>query len=497
MNDSQQSYCGVSLSEVLGKTAAELLASDMGKKLFDFDSEEIKKLQGQMRAPHDRIKEMFEVRRRDGEWFRLYQSRTRDGGMIAFRIGITDIKQRERDVAATRHALETQQRQLNELAREARASMTAKKQFLAMMSHEIRTPLSAVVGFARLMSKASTKFEQDQFAGHLHRSATQLLTIVDDVLDFSKLDQGAVETSLSDFDLHHLLDSLPDVGMLFVGEDSRTNFKLDIDPDCPRVLRSDEGKVRQILQIFLTNAVKFAPDGRIEIGAEKIGRMLRISICDNGPGIAAQDLERLFEPFEQGQAGSELKQKGAGLGLAIAKRLARLLNGRVGAKSYVGEGSEFYLELPLEFGALPAAVTALPPQPMLSFASMRALIADDAIASRVLLRILLEQRGLQVTEAADGQEAMHALHGFQFDLVVTDLQMPGASGFDIAAYLGHSARIHVRQKIHLVALSALTGDDVRDEAIRCGFDAFISKPYSEERLDLEIDAAKRKLLEAA
>jgi signal transduction histidine kinase/ActR/RegA family two-component response regulator len=356
-----------------------------------------------------------------------------------------------------------------------------RTQFLAMMSHELRTPLTSVVGFARLLSKQEMSQEATHYLRLIDEASAQLMKIIDDILDFSKLDSGQMQRTYSLLVLQPFLTSLKDVASLFIGS-KNVAMRLTLDPSLPASVYVDSSKLRQIVQIFLTNAAKFTTQGEIHLHASYVAPNLILSVQDSGTGIPESKLQSLFEPFQQADHDQALRDRGTGLGLAIAKRLADLLNGSIAISSRYGSGTKIELTLPVTTPLSentkqedPAQLTQEPRD------LLRILIADDSSSSRLLLQIILSKRGHQVEAVDNGEDALEATQTARFDLVILDMQMPRMGGLECA----RAIRALPKQKhpSRLIALTAQSFDEDKQAAAEAGFDAFISKPYSEEQIE--------------
>jgi signal transduction histidine kinase/ActR/RegA family two-component response regulator len=361
------------------------------------------------------------------------------------------------------------------------ADIQKRTQFLAMMSHELRTPLTSVVGFARLLSKQTISPEANQYLRLIDESSVQLMKIIDDILDFSKLESGQVQRTDSLVVVEPFFQSLKDIAGLFIGA-KPVAMRLSLAQSLPASIYVDGSKLRQILQIFLTNAAKFTAQGEISLNASYSEPNLIISIKDSGTGIPESKLKSLFDPFQQADHDQAMRDRGSGLGLAIAKRLADLLGGTISISSRYGSGTTIELTLPV---ILPKAETAEQLDQTQNRAQpqrqLRILIADDSSSSRLLLQIILSNRGHQVESVDNGEEALLKIQNAAFDLVILDMQMPRMDGLECARAI-RALPVH-QQPSQLVALTAQTFDEDKQAAQKAGFDRFISKPYSEEQID--------------
>ena len=364
------------------------------------------------------------------------------------------------------------QRQATRAAEHAAA---ARSQFVATVSHEIRTPLNAVIGMASLLALDELAPAQRERLGVIQVASEQLLSILNDVLDLSRMDAGAIERRATDFRLRELLDhaigvarGLPGAGAL--------ELSLDVAGELPEWLRGDQPRLAQVLINLLGNAVKFTPAGRVSLragtSAAPDGRpLLSLAVADTGPGIAPEFHERIFEPFGQAEGGAA--RKGTGLGLAISRRIAHALGGTLALDSGPGRGSTFTLLMPLEPGA-PQAGDPVAAAGADASRRLRILVAEDTPASQLVIRAILERLGHSVRLAADGIEAVRAAHEERFDLVMLDVQMPGMDGYAAARAIRAGAGGHGATPI--IGLSALAQHADRERGLGSGMSDYVAKP---------------------
>lgn len=378
-------------------------------------------------------------------------------------------------------------RQAEQLARDAEH---AKSSFLALMSHEIRTPLNALVGFSDLLRKTPLNKEQISYIQTMEASALSLRNIVTDVLDFSKLEVGALEIENGPFNLHECFDHLKKTTSLLV-EDKPITVRIDGVACLPDTVIVDGTRFYQAILNICANAAKFTQSGEIAIsgGVIKQGEVERlvVVVSDTGPGIADSVQSKLFTPFQQGQVSGKLRAGGAGLGLFISKSLVERMGGSIKVESKFGTGSKFTIELPF-------ARTEIPLEPPIAFSEdrpvkpMRILVADDARASRMLLRIMLQQKGHTVVEAEDGVEALEIMQGQEIDIVFLDMQMPRLGGLDVMRRMLRGETDRARPVA--VALSAQAQPEDKKAAAAVGIAFYMTKPFREEDLDKALRLAE-------
>jgi PAS domain S-box-containing protein len=376
------------------------------------------------------------------------------------------------------------ERSLYEARDAAEASSRAKSDFLANMSHEIRTPMNAIIGMAHLaMDTDSTPRRQD-YLKKILGSAQHLLGILNDILEYSRLDAGKQQIELVDFELAKLLDS---VATLFTEKASGKELRLyfDIDPNVPRHLIGDFACMKQILLNYAANAFKFTQEGRIDIIVKLMEQtdpdnvQLQFAVRDTGIGLSEEQQMRMFQKFQQADSSISRKFGGTGLGLAIAKQLAELMGGTVGVESRLGHGSTFWFTVRLGVGARKHVATVAPQR-----SETRVLVVDDAAMDRALLSRLLEDMGLRVTAVDSGENALATLAeaqqaGDPYGHVILDWQMPDMDGFKTAE---HIMSLNLDNKPRLLILTAFFGDTLLTRAAATGINKVLMKPISRSGL---------------
>jgi PAS domain S-box-containing protein len=427
---------------------------------------------------------VVELRLADGRWVLGSNRQTSLGAWVGVRTDITEQKQRQQELDMTRAALERQAAELVGLAEDleaakvaAEAASEAKSIFLASMSHEIRTPMNGILGMNNLLLDTELAPEQRAQAEAVRESAEALLTIINDILDISKLEAGRLEIESIDFDLEQVVDSVVDL-LAPQARDKGLRFGGIVEASARGCFRGDPTRLRQILTNLAGNAVKFTASGFVTIEAcrEEIdgAAMLQFSVTDTGIGIPTDARQSLFTKFSQADGSITRRFGGTGLGLAICKQLVGLMHGRIEVESEEGHGSIFRVALPL----VPALSLVRAAGPSRNLQGLRALVVDDVAINRRICRGQLEGFGLAVVDAPDALTALTALQreadpGTAFDLIVIDHHMPDTSGPMLAQEI-RAAWPGITAKLILMSSSPLRRDE--DAAIRQSFDAMLTKP---------------------
>jgi PAS domain S-box-containing protein len=345
----------------------------------------------------------------------------------AFARDITERKQNE-------ESLVRMNQYLLEAKEQAEAANRTKSEFLANMSHEIRTPMNGVLGMTELLAQTGLVDNQRKYLEYIRVSADNLLLIINDILNISKLESGRSEMEVKEFDVDRMIENL--LHLLAVGAQKKgVEVVCYQDPEIPEFLEGDEIKIKQVLVNIIGNAVKFTDQGEIFIEFKKIGGeherlLIEFSVSDTGVGIAPEVREKLFKPFMQGDLSYTKKYQGTGLGLAISKKLVELMGGSIGVESQPGRGSRFYFTLTLKKVAKETAGSHLAGRH--AAAGRRVLLIDDNTLSRKIIQKILMEEGFEVVAAANGEQGMEALGedpGIQ--LLLVDNRMPGLSGMEI------------------------------------------------------------------
>lgn len=387
-------------------------------------------------------------------------------------------------------ALSESESRLRKARDDADAANRAKSTFLANMSHELRTPLNAILGFSEMLSRdAEITGNKKEKVTIINHSGEHLLEMINDVLDLSKIEAGRVELENQAFELPRMLQ---DIGLMFEGraENAGLRFYLDRDSSLPQYITSDISKLRQILFNLLGNAVKFTTEGSITlrtstqaIKGDSSMVALHLDVKDTGPGIAPEQMERIFEPFVQAKR-FKTNTKGTGLGLAISKSFVELLDGEISAESEVGKGSLFHVTIPValaeaaevvDLKAIRRTVLGLESgQPV-----WRILIVEDSAENRLLLSSILHQAGFEIREAENGKEAVTLFQEWQPHFIWMDMRMPVMDGYKATATI---RELPGGGEVKIVAITASAFKEQRKNIIEAGCDDVVHKPVQSHEI---------------
>lgn len=418
-----------------------------------------------------------------------------------------------------------QKKQLEEEVAERTAANKAKSQFLANMSHEIRTPMNGILGMLDLLIHSPLGEEQKKFANTAYRSANSLLSILNDILDLSKIEAGKMELDSVDFEIRETIDEVMDLFSARAGTKG-LHLHSAIDGAVPEGARGDPVRLRQVLANLVGNAVKFTDRGEIAARVtvaevppilaaewEEGDLILRFEVSDTGVGISAEAKEKIFGAFTQADASTTRRYAGTGLGLSICSRLVAMMGGEIGVESEPGKGSTFWftalLQKPLKrpagkgapetsgpveavgtVGEAPVGTTGpdvtaagaeVPPAERRQ-EKMRVLVAEDNAVNRQVIRAMLSRFALDVDAVVNGREALEALLQKPYDLVLMDCQMPDMDGYEATRILRGRERETGRRRTPVAALTANAMKGDREKCLEAGMDDYLPKPFSREGL---------------
>ncbi|PHJ58630.1 histidine kinase [Nostoc linckia z18] len=386
-----------------------------------------------------------------------------------------------------RKRIEQELRKAEEVAQN---SSQAKSEFLANMSHELRTPLNGILGYTQILQRTESLTEKGRKGlGVIYQCGSHLLTLINDVLDLSKIEARKLELHPIDFYLPAFIDSVTEICRIRA-EQKVIAFEVQLDPDLPTGIHGDEKRLRQVLINLLSNAIKFTEQGSVTFKVQVTGResdngktnyKICFQVIDTGTGIKPEQAEKIFQPFEQ--VGNQKRQsEGTGLGLAISQKIVLLMGGQIQVQSTLGKGSTFWFEAKFPESKDWAKVSRMIDQgTIIGYLGQRRtiLIADDKWENRSVILNLLEPVGFTVIEASQGEEAWEKVLAHKPDLIITDLVMPILDGF---GFINRLRQWEQFQKIPIIASSASVFAIDQHKSIDVGADAFLPKPVEAEVL---------------
>jgi signal transduction histidine kinase len=395
-------------------------------------------------------------------------------------ISYIDMTQQQRAARAQQAAVEA-----------AEAANQAKSEFLAVMSHEIRTPLNGVLGMAQAMELEPLSRAQKERLGVIRQSGGVLLDILNDVLDLSKIEAGKLELEAGNFDLSALVRSVQAAFGALASHKGLT-LEVAVESAARGFWHGDQGRVRQVIDNLVGNAVKFTEAGGIKLDVGRSAEGVRIAVRDTGIGIGPDRLPTLFEKFVQADSSTTRRFGGTGLGLAICRELCKAMGGTITVESEASRGSVFVVELPLAHAGVGEAAAAIAPAavPTLSLQGLKVLAAEDNPVNRLVLKTLLAQVGVEPLMVVNGAEALAAFDQGPWDLILMDVQMPVMDGPSAARAIRAREAERGAPPTPIIALTANAMSHQLDEYRAAGMDGLLAKPIEIARLYEVLSAAE-------
>ncbi len=453
---------------------------------------------GRITAPLENLDRLVKQVSRDGRLDQRLNTGSRDEiGRLSrgFNQMLDSLQARDSELAAYRNTLEAKvserTRALRDAMAEARRANRAKSEFLARMSHEIRTPLNAITGLSRMVLESPLAPQQHEYLDQVMESSDALLGIINDVLDYSKIEAGGLTLESRPFSLDKVFQS---TGSLFSARARAHDLDLRFvkDGEVPPILLGDSLRLGQILINLVGNAVKFTPQGEIEVSVRMVARLpeqrisLEFAVRDTGIGIPPEQQETLFSPFTQADSSITRRFGGTGLGLAICRQLVELMGGRISLESSPGRGSTFRFTVAF---ALPTEAVAGSPPPTAAnnkkehnlprWAGERVLLVEDIAINRTIAVSLLQRVGLSVGIATNGQEALDLLESEDFRLVLMDIQMPVMDGLTATRAIRANPRLVA---LPIIAMTAHATVEDQQQTREAGMNAHLTKPITPQML---------------
>jgi signal transduction histidine kinase/ActR/RegA family two-component response regulator len=423
-------------------------------------------------------------------------------GVLAasFNAMLGEIQRRDTELAQHRRSLEEQiaersrvNVELRMAKEKAEDAARLKSEFLANMSHEIRTPLNGVMGMIGLVLERSTGTEEREQLIMAQGAAQSLVTILNDILDLSKIEAGKMTLEAIDFEL---ADTVRQAMRIFDStvRQKGLNLRLAVAPDCSEWVRGDPARLRQVLVNLIGNAVKFTSEGSVLVWVETAGPgILRFAVQDTGIGIPPEKVGAIFEAFTQADGSHTRRFGGTGLGLTITRRLVDLMGGRLKVDSTVGEGSRFSCELPMGPGSRPAPAEA-PLETPAPLPTLHVLVAEDNLINQKVICAMLRRQGWTIALAENGREALDCFGREHFDLVLMDVQMPEMDGLEATRLIRRDEqRNSAATRVPILALTAHASGSQHEQCLAEGMDGVLTKPISLKVLMREVRAVMQNV----
>lgn len=466
LSPSCKELLGYEQNELLGKSPADFVhpadmavldGQDLGDALLNMDVDQVE----------------YRIRRKDGLyiWMESYfKPIANENGVVdSFQSSSRDVTERRKE----RNLLKTAKQKAEEASE-------AKNRFLSMMSHEIRTPLNGIIGATHLLLNKNSDHNRESHLDILKQSSNNLLSIVNDILDFNKIEEGKLIIDDSEFDLYELIDVICR-NYEQVASEKGISFKLEFEEKTGGIYQGDSVRISQVLHNLISNAIKFTSKGGVTIvvkskESENKSQTVIFEVHDTGLGIPKEKQSEIFEEFVQAESSTTRKYGGSGLGLAITRRLINLMGSEVLLDSESGRGSKFYFSLNLKKIKSTQKLSRKTPIRKFDKLDARIMLVEDNIFNMAIAREFLKSWGCEVIEAVNGQEALVAAESRDIDLILLDIQMPVMDGFETIYSIRKKEEDYFKS-IPVIALTAGALGDIQDRVFEAGMNDILTKPF--------------------
>jgi len=480
-------YVSPSCKEVLGYEPEELIGLSPFQMMPYDQAEELKRVYLKKLLEGESVRTESQLLKLDGTfvWVEALSQPiyNEHGQILTFQASVRDISERKRF-----------EKQLQEEKEKAEASTLAKSQFLSIMSHEIRTPMNAIIGLTNIMLEERPRKNQLEKLNLLKFSGENLLSLINDILDYSKIEAGKVE-------LENITFNLPDILQKYVtlsesrAADKGIDLKVNIPTQIPSVIMGDPTRLGQVLNNLIGNAIKFTEKGIVTLEVTPIQVsdeecVIHFSVKDTGIGIKEDKLSSIFENFTQASSDTTRKYGGTGLGLSIAKKLLQLMGSEIKVMSEFGVGTEFTFAIPFKVAKELETKRTVQESGNTVEGLLKVLVVEDNIINQVIASSFLKKWGMTVAIANDGKEALDMIQENQFDLVLMDLQMPVMDGYEATQTIRSYSDTYFKT-VPIFALSASAMLEEKEKAMKYGFSDFVTKPFQPQELREKIIKAVR------
>ena len=376
----------------------------------------------------------------------------------------------------------------------AESAIKTKDNFLANMSHEIRTPMNAMIGFTNLLLQSNPTSEQREYIGNVKEAGDNLMVIINDILDLSKIESGKLTIDKYPFDLEKTIKHVYNL-LKVKADEKQLHFKLELDKNIPKFINGDKGRINQIIMNLAGNAIKFTQKGEVKISTHLIEKTnkkatLKFAISDTGIGISGDKINTIFNRFSQGEENTSRRFGGTGLGLNICKQLVELQEGELFVKSTLGKGSEFYFNLTFDIqeeSIKSSQEKNIDVSKQLKNTNLKVLLCEDNLMNQRLTEIVVKNFGFEIDITENGEEGIKLLKTNPYDVILMDLQMPILDGYQATKFI----RQEMKSNIPIIAMTAHSMVSEEEKCLELGMNGYVPKPFTKENLLNKINEVVR------